>query len=61
MFVLVKLTPKLLTLVKKDGSTEVKQAVELAAFLKEKWEVPVCCVCPRYIRFRTENLLEQRD
>eukprot|EP00961_Rhodomonas_salina_P252149 3408733-Rhodomonas_salina.1 len=61
MFVLVKLVTELDSLVEQDASKEVKDAVALAAFLKEKWEVPVGCVCPRYLQFRTENLLEQRD
>eukprot|EP00961_Rhodomonas_salina_P053075 711929-Rhodomonas_salina.1 len=61
MFVLVKLVSELDSLVEKDGSTEVKQAVGLAAFLKEKWQIPIGRVCPRYLLFQTENLLEQRD
>eukprot|EP00961_Rhodomonas_salina_P242875 3281129-Rhodomonas_salina.1 len=61
MFVLIKLVTELDSLVEQDASKEVKEAVALRAFLKEKWEVPVGHVCPRYLLFRTENLLEQRD
>eukprot|EP00961_Rhodomonas_salina_P125550 1691254-Rhodomonas_salina.1 len=48
-------------MVKESEQRKVLQAIECSCFLRTELEINISRICPRYLRLRANNFLEQRS